>query len=133
MHYETNTRNLIANMNPRLHAKEYVFCSIDPILPTADLGFEPIGWFRESEGVSIILDRGSADSAGLSYGIVLSMISLEVFSSLRAVGFLASITSKLALAGVSANPISAYHHDHIFVPRDEASRALTILRDMMDE
>jgi hypothetical protein len=55
------------------------------------------------------------------------MITLEIHSSLEAVGFLAAITARLAEAGMGVNPVSAFHHDHLFVPAERAAEALRIL------
>jgi hypothetical protein len=55
------------------------------------------------------------------------MITLEIHSSLDAVGFLAAITARLAEAGMGVNPVSAFYHDHLFVPADRAAEALRIL------
>jgi hypothetical protein len=50
-----------------------------------------------------------------------------VRSSLAAVGFLAAVTRALAGAGISANPVSGFHHDHLFVPWDRREEALAVL------
>ena len=55
-------------------------------------------------------------------------IILEVHSSLEAVGLTASVASALAEAGISANVVAAYYHDHIFVPKASADRALAVLQ-----
>ena len=58
------------------------------------------------------------------------MITLTVHSSLEAVGFLAVITRKLAQHSISVNAVSAYHHDHLFVPVACAEEAMILLADM---
>jgi hypothetical protein len=55
------------------------------------------------------------------------MITLNVFSALDAVGFLAAVTARLANAGISVNPVSGFHHDHLFVPADRAEEAMRLL------
>lgn len=58
------------------------------------------------------------------------MITLTVHSSLEAVGFLAVITRHLAQHSISVNAVSAYHHDHLFVPVHRADEAMRLLGDM---
>ena len=60
---------------------------------------------------------------------MLSKIGIS-FSDLSAVGFLSKITSKLAENAVSVNAISAYHHDHIFVPKESANKAVQLLKKL---
>jgi hypothetical protein len=60
------------------------------------------------------------------------MITLTVQSSLEAVGFLAAITTKLATHGISVNAISAYYHDHLFVPADKAEIAMRLLQEFSE-
>ena len=57
------------------------------------------------------------------------MITLEIRSSLDAVGFLAAVTTKLAAHGIAVNAVSAFHHDHLFVPAERAEEALALLRE----
>jgi hypothetical protein len=52
----------------------------------------------------------------------------ESHSSLLAVGFLAAVTAALASEGISVNPVSAFHHDHLFVPWERRRDAMRILR-----
>ena len=61
------------------------------------------------------------------------MITLEVHSSLEAVGFLAAITARLAAAGIGVNPVSACFHDHLFVPAERAEDAMSILEGLAAE
>ena len=58
------------------------------------------------------------------------MITLNIHSSLEAVGFLAAITTRLAAAGMGVNPVSAFYHDHLFVPAERAEEAMELLRQL---
>jgi uncharacterized protein len=123
---ETDLQRLLNEMNPILAEREYVYCTVlgDAALW---LALEPIGTFRETEGMMLILERSKADAAGLSYGPVLRLITLSVHSALEAVGLTAAVSAALTRAGVSANVVAAYYHDHIFVPTADADRALAAL------
>ncbi len=126
---ETNLAILLKSMNPILQANEYVFCSLDKKVNESDwLQLSPIGMFREKEGLTLILNRDHADDANIFYTSTFRLITLSVHSSLDAVGFLATITSKLAEKGISVNPISAYYHYHLFVPVSRATEAMELLQ-----
>ncbi|MGD8750970.1 MAG: ACT domain-containing protein [Anaerolineales bacterium] len=132
MDAETDLGKLLANMEPELQEGDYVFCSLSPD-SFKDLKVEPLGWFRETEGITLILERELAARAGLKFQGLWRMITLQVHSSLEAVGFLAAVTAKLASAGVSVNPVSAYYHDHLFVPAEKGELALKLLGDLIGE
>lgn len=129
---ETNLQSLLANMQPDLLEGEFVFCSVSP-KAFDQLRIHPIGWFREAEGITLIIERSIADDEGLDYGFVSRMITLNIHSSLEAIGFLAAITRKLAGAGISVNTVSAYYHDHLFVPTDRASAAMLLLDELKND
>ena len=67
-------------------------------------------------------------AAGLAHLFPSRRITLNIHSSLEAVGFLAALLPLLAAAGIGVNPVSAYFHDHLFVPAERAEAALAILR-----
>ena len=118
-------------MRPLLLEEEYVFCSV-PVERVAAFDVAPVCHFRESEGMTLILTRQEAENAGLDYEFVSRMITLLVHSSLIAVGFLAAITNKLAESGISANAVSAYYHDHLFVPSEKAEQVMRLLTEMSE-
>jgi hypothetical protein len=123
---KTNLDILLQTMQPVLTDGVYVFHSSNITLgETAALN--PILIFREEEGTTLILLKETADKHGLDYHYPARMITLNVHSSLDAVGFLAAITHKLAAGGISVNPVSAHFHDHLFVPEDKAQHAIDIL------
>lgn len=125
---ETDLSELLKSMNPVLRDGEYIFCSLDS--QNADwLKLDPICVFREEEGLTLILDRQQASQANISYNSVFRLITLSVHSSLEAIGFLAAITQKLAEHEISVNAISAYYHDHLFIPTEKAEKAIELLRE----
>lgn len=128
---ETNLQRLLANMQSELIEGEYVFCSI-PLQAYDRLRIQPIGRFREAKGITIVVERKFADDEDLDYTFISRMITLNVHSSLEAVGLITAITSKLTAAGISANTISAYYHDHLFVPTDRADVAMKLLDELRD-
>jgi len=126
---EKNLNTLIQSMQPKLIEEEYVFCSV-PVEEFASLNINPVCLFREEEGITLIVSKQQAELANLDYEYVCRMITLVVHSSLEAVGFLATITNKLAENNISANAVSAYYHDHLLVPANKAEQAMHILTSM---
>lgn len=124
---ETDLTLLLRSMEPHLWERPLIFCSVDPATYER-LEISPIGMFREREGITLILEQEQADQAQLPYTDLWACITLNVHSSLTAVGFIAAIGRKLAAAGLSVNPVSAYYHDHLFVLWGERERALSVLQ-----
>ena len=121
---ETDLSELLRKMRPALDDRVFVFCPVDDAT-AARLAGRAVGLFREREGVTLILDE--RDASGLPANGPWALITLTVHSDLAAVGFLAAVTAKLAAAGVSANAVSAYFHDHLFVPYADRNKALAVL------
>ena len=71
--------------------------------------------FREAESWTFIMPKDIAERDGLETTFACRQITLNVHSSLDAVGFLAAVTTRLAKLSVGVNPVSAYHHDHPFL------------------
>ncbi|VXC61068.1 ACT domain-containing protein [Pseudomonas sp. 8O] len=123
---ETNLARLLQSMTPQLNPGQYVFCCVPAEHDCSAL--QPLASMREPEGLSLVLTREIADAHGLHYDYVAAWITLEVHSSLAAVGLTASFSAALAQAGISCNVVAGFHHDHIFVPSERAERALSTLR-----
>lgn len=125
---ETSLSTLLRSMSPQLNAGDYVFCTLgDSRIPD---GLEVIGSFREQEGLTLILERSQAEQASFSFDYVAAWITLNVHSALQAVGLTAAFATALGQAGISCNVIAGYYHDHLFVGRADAERAMHVLRDL---
>lgn len=122
---ETNLDLLIAGMTPVLAPEVYVFTTskTSPDVPA-------VMRFEEAEGVTLIMTRRNAEAAGLAYEFPSRMITLNIHSSLEAVGFIATIATRLAAEGMGVNPVAGFYHDHIFVPDDRAADAMRVLAAM---
>jgi len=129
MNGETCLTTLLQNMQPELKDGVYVFHTTDKPFEEI-ISFNPVSVFQESEGLTLIIKREQAEELSLEYQYPSRMITLHIHSSLEAVGFLAAITAKLAEKGMSVNPVSAYYHDHLFVPEDKAALAMEILESL---
>jgi hypothetical protein len=120
---------LLADAQPILRASEFGFCSIPNGMPVP-VGLTPVLYFVEDEGTTLVLPLDQARGNGIESQFPARMITLNVNSALDAVGFLAAITTRLATAGISVNAVSAYHHDHIFVPANRAEEAMRLLSSL---
>lgn len=122
-----NLKILLKNMNPAHVKGEYVFCTFRTQSEEPS-GANSILRFKEREGVTLILPRREADKLKLKYEQVWALVTLAVHSDLEAVGFLAAVTKALAEANICVNVVSAYFHDHLFVPKKQIRKAMRILR-----
>jgi hypothetical protein len=129
MNGETNLETLLKSMTPVLHQGEYVFCSFETI-PETIATEEVILFFREAEGITLVVNRLTADQLKLDYSFVAAWITLTVHSSLEAVGLTAAFSNALAREGISCNVVAGFYHDHLFVKYTDAHKAMTVLNKM---
>ncbi len=124
---ETNLDKLLSSMSAELVDGLYVFSTVsDGEVPD---GINARMMFREAEGVTFILLKEEADTHGLAYEFPCRMITLNIHSSLEAVGFLARITAALAKHDMGVNPVSGFFHDHLFVPDGRELDAIAVLEE----
>ena len=124
---ETNIEIILKNLSPIISKELFVFISISNDAIVDWISLHPLGSFREKEGLTIILEQGVADEYAFPYTEVFHCITLQIHSSLEAVGLTDFVSNTLAKNNIPANVIAAYHHDHIFVPASKAHRALDVL------
>jgi hypothetical protein len=132
---ETDLDHLLRNMQPVLEDEELIFCSL-PLAQAEKYLLLCQGYYCEREGITVILDRHLADLESIPYEFIFKRITLDVFSSLSAVGFIARISEVLAAQGISVNVVSAFYHDHIYVQAAQAELAietLTLWQDKLSE
>lgn len=125
---ETNLAVMIRTMQPLLNRGDYVFCSVKE-LDKIDID-QLLFHFKESEGITIVVDKEYAQLNNLQYSGVFAWISLEVHSSLNAVGLTAAFSNALYEEGISCNVVAAFYHDHIFVAKAEAEKAMETLQKL---
>ena len=121
---------LLASLTARLVEGVFVFTTNPPVSLGSDV---PVKMrFEEAEGTTVILLRDDAKRLDIPYEFPCRMITLEIHSSLEAVGFMAKIAGELARAGMGVNPVSGFYHDHLFVPDGREREALEILADIAE-
>lgn len=122
---ELNLKVLLKSMSPVLNEGDYVFCTLEEV---TDIDFKDvILMFREQEGITVIVEKETADRFNYDYSIVVSWITLTVHSSLEAVGLTAAFSNALAQENISCNVVAAYFHDHLFVAKKDAEKAMVVL------
>jgi len=127
---EKNLSKLLPAMSPELIAGEFVFYSLEKARYGDHSDLEPIIAVTESEGLTLIIPKSKADEHEIEYESVFRCITLNVHSSLDAVGLTAAFSSKLTEYGISANVIAGYFHDHIFVQNELAGKAIAAINEL---
>lgn len=125
---ERTLSRLLAGLAPVLDPETYVFVTLADRSPPETIS--PLMLFQEAEGLTLIIPLHAARAHGLDYSFACRRITLEIHSALEAVGLIAYISDSLAKAGIATNPVSAFFHDHLFVPETHARRALEILEEI---
>lgn len=122
---ETNLSKILKTLSPELNPGEYIFYSTND--PAQFDQKDVIGLFKENEGVTVIISKELANQKKIPYKFIASWITLNVHSSLDAVGLTAAFSTALTKENISANVIAGYYHDHIFVAKEDAGKAMKAL------
>ncbi len=117
---------LLRSLQPVLNPGVYVYCVVHDEASVA--GLPAVAVIREREGTTLIVEESLALARGLTPVYRAGWITLTVQSDLAAIGMTAAVARALTDAGISCNVVAAVHHDHLFVPVDDAHRALEVLR-----
>lgn len=125
---ESNLRTLIQQMQPQENPGEYVFCVVSDITIVSIESI--ICFFREDEGITIIIEKAIAEKHDLPYSGIFGWITLQIESSLEAVGLTATFATALGQVGISCNVVAGYHHDHIFVQKHLLTLAIETLENL---
>lgn len=128
---ETNLGELLRTLSAKLVDGIYVFATIPDGSVPKDI--MPRMMFREAEGITLVLLKSDAEARGLACEFPCRMITLEVHSSLEAVGFMARIATELARHDMGVNPVAGFFHDHLFIPDGREQDALRILDRLAEE
>ncbi|TKA32713.1 hypothetical protein B0A50_00938 [Salinomyces thailandicus] len=132
---------LLKSMNPVLDEETYVFATIAndtsnekyiEFLGQAVSRAEMI--FKEAEGWTVIVKQHVADELNMDFIFPCRKVTLNVHSSLDAVGFLAAVTTRLARSvNIGINPVSGYYHDHLYVPLGKEEQVVAEIEAMAAE
>ncbi|CAH1002144.1 hypothetical protein LEM8419_03061 [Neolewinella maritima] len=124
---ELRLEKLLAEMCPMLNEGRYAFVTLpsDSAIPR-----ETVAMVQEAEGMSLIVPAATADKLGLAYSGAYSWITLQVHSSLAAVGLTAAVANALTAHEISCNVVAGTYHDHLFVACSKETRAMTVLTNM---
>lgn len=128
---EKNLGILLKTMQPVLVPGDYVFCTV-PYQFELDLSVVFL-YFKEQEGITLVLRQETADQWGLAYSFIAAWIHLKVHSSLQAMGLTAAFSGTLAAAGISCNVVAGFYHDHIFVDKKDTQAAMKLLEAMANQ
>lgn len=116
----TDLAEILRTISPRQVPGRYVFVTTDRQLAASAM-------VVEDEGLSLVVIEQLAVEEGLAHDGVFGWITLEVHSSLAAVGLTAAVSTALAAEEISCNVIAGRHHDHLLVPVDRVGDALRVL------
>ena len=125
---EVQIDTLLKNIDPEINLGEYVFCSVYNL---KNINFKDVVvYIKEKEGFTLVMEKNKAISLGLDFEFISSWITLNVHSSLNAVGFNSIISNSLSKNNISCNVIAGFYHDHLFVNKNDAKRAINILKNL---
>lgn len=84
----------------------------------------------EAEGVTAVTTVETAIDRGWEHHFDGAWLTLEVHSSLEAVGLTAVVSAALAERGIACNVLAGYFHDHLLVPSARVEDAVAALEHL---
>lgn len=129
---ETDLGRMLATLTVRRRPGSYAVVSIGQASepPTVGEGIDAV--LVEEEGITVVCTVEVARGNGWPIEFEAAWLTLEVHSSLEAVGLTAAFSAALGAAAIPCNVLAGFFHDHLLVPTpraDDAVRCLEALRN----
>ncbi len=121
---EMDLAKMLATLKVLRRPGSFTMVSVPEPVPLGD-GIEMV--LNESEGVTVVATRAEADRRGWPIDFEAAWLTIEVHSSLEAVGLTRALSAALGDAGISCNVVAGFFHDHLLVPFDRADEAVAAL------
>lgn len=111
----------------RVSIRDDVYCMVSLASPDERLLAAAAATVIEDEAVTLVVTTEQAEGRDLPYDFAAAWLTLDVHSSLHAVGLTAAVARMLSDHGIPCNVLAGFYHDHLLVPAAEGSRVKAIL------
>jgi hypothetical protein len=125
VHGETDLEAMLSGLTVSRRPGTFVVATVHG---PASLGDGVHAVISESEGTTVVAEFAAAARNGWTPDFEFAWLTLDVHSSLDAVGLTAAVSRTLAERGIACNVLAGAFHDHLLVPvarADDAIAALT--------
>ncbi len=126
---ETDLRRMLSSLTATVREGTYAVARADE--PVA-LGGGVEALVVEDEGVTVVARIEVAAGRGWEVGFVGRWLTLDVHSSLEAVGLTAAVSAALAERDVPCNVLAGLVHDHLLVPTDLVDEAIAAIAGLRE-
>jgi len=126
---ETDLQKMLVTLGVRRRPGVFTYVAVPEL--TSVLSDAAHATVTEDDLITVVLEAHTATELGLGVPVRLAWLTLDVHSSLEAVGLTAAVSACLTEAGIPCNVLAGFEHDHLLVPverADDAVAALTSLR-----
>ena len=84
----------------------------------------------EAEGTTVVATLAEAERRGWATDFQAAWLTIQVHSSLEAVGLTAAMSRVLTEHAIPCNVLAGFYHDHLLVPVDVADQAIAALASL---
>ena len=101
---------------------------------TVPAGTEPgpdaAATIAEDEGLTVVVAVEVAEARGWTIEFSAAWLTIDVHSSLSAVGLTAALSRTLTEQDIPCNVLAGYFHDHLLVPIERVDDAVTAIENL---
>lgn len=125
----TDLEEMLRTLTVSVRPDRYTFLSVDAV-PSLGDGIAAV--LTEAEGTTVVATVERAEAEGWPVDFQAAWLTLDVHSSLEAIGLTAAFSAALGEVGIACNVLAGFHHDHLLVPADRADEAVAVLEALRD-
>ncbi len=121
----TDLQKMLSEM--RVTMRDPTYCLVSLASPSAELRNSAAAMIVEEEAVTLVITTDEAKANELPYDFAAAWLTLEVHSSLHAIGLTAAVAQMLTDEGIACNVLAGFYHDHLLVPAGKGHQVKALL------